>query len=91
MSDSPQRGICQRSGFDYPMHELVREWTGLLVHRRFVDTRNPQDFVTGVRESPPPRVSSPEPPDAFLATQITSKDYGMLLSADGAPLMTKGG
>lgn len=91
MSDSPQRGICQRSGFEYAMSELVREWTGLLVHRRFVDTRNPQDFAGSPREYPPPRVSSPEPPDVFVATRITSKDNGTLLSSTGGPLMTKGG
>jgi hypothetical protein len=74
MSDSPQRFICQRSGFDFPISEAVREWTGLLVHRRFCDVRNPQDFVTGVRESPPPRISSPEPPDVFVVGNGPTQD-----------------
>lgn len=61
------RGICQRSGFEFPLSELAKEWTGLLVHRRFVDKRNPQDFVTGRRDVDPPRQRSPEPSDVFVS------------------------
>lgn len=71
---SDQQGICQRSGFIFPMSELVREWTGLLVHRRFVDKRNPQDFLRAVRETPPPRVFSPEPADVFISGNGPSQD-----------------
>jgi hypothetical protein len=32
---------CERSGFDYPVEELVEEEeTGLIVHKRFVDNRS---------------------------------------------------
>ena len=54
-----------RSGFEYPIGELVKEWTGLLVHRSFCDVRNPQDFVKAVKEYPPPRVVAPEQADVF--------------------------
>lgn len=65
--DGPeQQAICQRSGFKYPISQLVREWTGLLVHRRFVDKRNPQDFVRAAKENPPPRIASPEPANTFI-------------------------
>lgn len=59
--------ICQRSGFELPISEMVIEWTGLRVGRRFADRRNPQDFVSGVRDDPALRVSSPEPADTFIS------------------------
>lgn len=59
--------ICQRSGFKLPITEMVIEWTGLRVGRRFADRRNPQDFVSGVRDDPGLRVSSPEPADVFVS------------------------
>ena len=61
-----RRFICDFSGFDFPITEAVRNWDGALVHRRFVDKRNPQDFVKAVRESIP-AVSRPEPTDVFVA------------------------
>jgi hypothetical protein len=33
--------ICQRSGFKVPRDEMVREWTGLWVHRDFYDPKHP--------------------------------------------------
>lgn len=72
--DARPLGICQRSGFQYPLDELVREWTGLLVHHRFIDRRNEQDFVTGVRDIDPPRRRSPEPADVFLSAEVTQAD-----------------
>jgi len=44
-------GICDFSGFKFPLDQLVRNWDGAMVHRRFVDKRNPQDFVRGVRDN----------------------------------------
>lgn len=67
-----QQGICQRSGFKFPMSQLVREWTGLLVHRRFCDVRNPQDFVAGIADNESPRVSSPEATDTFQDSWTTT-------------------
>lgn len=61
------RGICTMSGFEYPLRELVRDWQGQLVHPRFNDTRNPQDFIRARPERTLP-YTSPEAPDTFLAT-----------------------
>jgi hypothetical protein len=61
------RGICDRSGFEFPLSELVKEWTGLMVHPRFLDHRHPQDFVRGVAERPLP-YTRPEAADDFLGT-----------------------
>jgi len=66
MSDWPQQqGICQRSGFKFPRNQLVREWTGLLVHPRYADKRNPQDFVTGVPDRQAKVQPAPEAADTF--------------------------
>ena len=59
-------GICQRSGFKYPLEELVKEWTGLLVHRNRVDQRHPQEFIRGVKDDQTVRNPSPEAEDTFL-------------------------
>ena len=60
--------ICSLSGFKFPISEAVKNWNGLLVHRSFVDKRNPQDFVKAVPESMALPVSNPEPTDTFLGT-----------------------
>jgi hypothetical protein len=39
------RAIDPASGFKVPLSNLVRQWDGEMVDRRFVDKRNPQDFV----------------------------------------------
>jgi hypothetical protein len=69
-----RQGMCQRSGFTFPASELVREWTGLLVHPRFADKRNPQDFLNARPEPAPPRDVSPEPADVFLSAPVTQDD-----------------
>ena len=60
------RGICDASGFEFPLSDLVLQWDGALVHPRFLDKRNPQDFVTGVRQSQSLPYSRPEPPDRYV-------------------------
>lgn len=60
--------ICDFSGFKFPLSEAVRNWDGNLVHRRFQDRRNSQDFVTGVQDDQSLRVSRPETADVFLDT-----------------------
>ena len=61
------KGLCDRSGFVFPLHELVKQWDGLMVHPRFLDRRHPQDFVRAVSERPLP-YSRPESEDVFLGT-----------------------
>lgn len=60
-------GICDLSGFKFPLCELVRQWDGALVHHSFVDKRNPQDFVRSHPEHQLP-YSRPEAADDFLDT-----------------------
>lgn len=62
------RGICQASGFDFPLKELVRQWDGALVHPRFLDQRHPLDAPRVPRVERPLPYASPEPADVFLGT-----------------------
>lgn len=65
------RAICDASGFECKLSELVRQWDGAMVLPRFLDQRHPQDFVTGRRESVLP-YTRPEPADVFVTTnQVT--------------------
>lgn len=58
--------LCDASGFKVWASETVMQWNGLRVHRRFADTRNPQDFVRAVRDDQ--SVSNPrsEPADTYI-------------------------
>lgn len=67
------RGICDASGFEFPLSQLVRQWDGALVHPRFLDKRNPQDWAAHVRESTLP-YTRPEPTDTFLSSTVTQAD-----------------
>ena len=67
------KAICELSGFEYPLSDLVKTWDGYLAHPRWADVnRHPQDYVTGRRESVLP-YSRPESTDVFLTTnQVTA-------------------
>ncbi len=67
------RAICDRSGFEGKLSEMVKTWDGFLVLPAWWEPRNPQDFVTGVREHTLP-YSRPEPPDVFISTPVTATD-----------------
>lgn len=58
--------ICQWSGFKRKISRMVREWDGALVDYEYCDKRNPQDFVTGVKNSQALPISNPESPDTFI-------------------------
>ena len=68
-----QRAICDQSGFKCYADELVKQWDGAYVLPQFCDKRNPQDFVTGVREHQP-SFSRPEADDVFIAAQVLPSD-----------------
>lgn len=68
------QGICDFSGFKVPASELVKNWDGKLVWYKFVDKRNPQDFVRGVRDDMRNPNPSPEGADVFLATNEVTAD-----------------
>jgi len=69
------KGICDRCGFEFPLRELRKEWTGLRVCRADFDKRHPQEFVRGIADKqalPDPR---PEPEPVFVAPgDVTAED-----------------
>lgn len=67
------KGICDKSGFEYPLRELVKQWDGFMVHPSHLDQRHPQDYVRGVPERPLP-YTRPEAPDVFLDTNEVTAD-----------------
>jgi len=60
--------ICAFSGFKYPLTQAVKNWDGHLVHHRFADRRNPQDFLKVPVDKQMLPVSNPEPADVYLST-----------------------
>lgn len=58
--------ICDASGFKVKLAALVKQWDGAMVDRRFVDRRNPQDFVRGVPDRQDLPYARPESPDVFI-------------------------
>lgn len=83
-------GICEASGRKFPLSELVRQWDGAMVHYRFVDKRNPQDFVRGRKERIALPNARPEPPDAFVALPLVGIDGPFLISQEGRGLFSRG-
>lgn len=59
--------ICDASGFKVKLSALVKQWDGAMVDRRFVDRRNPQDFVRGTPDKQNLPYSRPEAPDVFVS------------------------
>lgn len=43
------RAICDRCGFEFPLRELRKEWTGLMVCRSDFDERPPEQKAPNVR------------------------------------------
>jgi hypothetical protein len=68
-------GICDASGFKFPLEQLVRQWDGAMVHPRFLDQRHPQDFVRAKPDNQVLRNPRPEATDVFLeAGDVTPAD-----------------
>lgn len=61
-------GICDRSGFKYPLRELVKQWDGAMVHPNHLDERHPSDLARAPRTERPLPYSRPEGTDDFLDT-----------------------
>ncbi len=68
-----QTAICDASGFKCYADELVKQWDGMMVLPRFLDKRNPQDFLRGVTEHQP-SFSRPEADDVFISSPVLPGD-----------------
>lgn len=67
--------ICDRSGREVFASETIKEWNGLIVYCRFADKfRQPQDFVTGVKDDSRVNDPRPEGPDVFIGPGDVTPD-----------------
>lgn len=79
------------SGFKVPYRNLVRQWDGEWVDRRFVDKRNPQDLLRARADNPKLDHPRPEPTDVFLALNITMEDgLTPITTENGQAILTEG-
>lgn len=75
------------SGFKVPLSNLVRQWDGQLVDYRFVDARNSQDFVRGVKDNQSLPYSRPEPPNEFAAVPLLWEDGSFMMAENGTDVI----
>ena len=67
-------GFCDRTGFRYPLIDLVPEYrngvkTGFLVGRDIVDPDQPQNFLGRIKINDPQSLRNPSPDTALLASR----------------------
>jgi putative NIF3 family GTP cyclohydrolase 1 type 2 len=85
------QAIDPASGFKVPYRNLVRQWDGEYVDRRFVDKRNPQDLLKGRTDNPKLDHPRPEQADVFLASNITLEDgQTPIMLENGQALLSEG-
>lgn len=84
------QAIDPASGFKVPLSDLVRQWDNQLIDKRFVDKRNPQDFVRGVKDDQSLPYARPEAPDVFVADNIVWQDGRFMTTQQGDAIITQG-
>lgn len=84
------QAIDPASGFKVPLSSLVRQWDNEMIAREFVDKRNPQDFVRGVKDTQTLPYARPESPDTFIAINIAWESGAIMTSETGDVLLTEG-
>lgn len=77
------QAIDPASGFKVPLSNLERQWDNQLIDRRFIDKRNPQDFVRGIKDDQSLPYSRPESPDVFVALPICWESGAFLTTQSG--------
>ena len=81
--------VCDRSGFTVWRSDCVKQWDGLLVHKRFAEARHPQDFLRAKRESlvvpdaRPERAIADETFVGPLVTETTAADSIVVYLSNG--------
>lgn len=84
------QAIDPASGFKVPLSNLVRQWDNQLIDYRYVDKRNPQDFVRGVRDDQSLPYARPEAPNVFVALPLLWQDGSLMFAENGSILLTEG-
>lgn len=91
MDNDGANAIDPASGFKVKRRDLVRQWDGELIARRFVDVRNPQDFVRGVKERQALPNTRPEPADTFVAGPLVWEDGNVIELESGGIVVEQSG
>lgn len=68
------QAIDPASGFKVDLDQLERQWDNQLIDKRFIDKRNPQDYLRGIKDDQSLPYSRPEPPDVYVAGPILWQD-----------------
>ena len=84
------QAIDPASGFKVPLSSLVKQWDGELIHDRFVDKRNPQDFLRGVKDKQSLPYSRPEMPDVSVSINLITEIGELIFAENGQALMDEG-
>jgi hypothetical protein len=81
--------IDPASGFKVKLSDLVKQWDGELIDRRFVDRRNPQDFMRSIPERPL-TVTRPEPAIVLVAQPIFWENGTIIETENSSIVMLEG-
>lgn len=84
------QAIDPASGFKIDHENLVRQWDGEYIDKRFVDQRNPQDMIRTRPDKPNLPHPRPEAEDRFMALPILWEDGGLMLNEDGTVMYGEG-
>ena len=57
---------CQQTGFEFYDDEVVRQYDGLIVGKKFADYQHPQELRRNRPERAVQAPLNPEPPDVFV-------------------------
>ncbi len=88
--DTSPNAIDPASGFKVKLSTLKKAWDGEMVSERFIDKRNPQDFVKGVRDNMKLPFARPEPADQYVALPIQWEDGSLMYAENGDIILSEG-
>lgn len=83
--------VCDRCGFEFKMHQLRKDWQGLMVCREDWEPRHPQDFLRTRPERGGVPISRPEPEDINRLSTCDFWSNSPMADFGTADCMTIGG
>jgi hypothetical protein len=84
------QAIDPASGFKVDLDRLVRQWDNQLIFDRYVDKRNPQDFVRGIKDDQSLPFARPEAPNQYIAQPLIWEDGSIMTAEDGTVILSEG-
>lgn len=79
------------TGFTIRSSDAVKQWNGLLVHKRHAESRNEQDFVRGLKDDPAVKNARPPPPATFIGPRTTTVSTDTAAGATTIPVASSAG